>query len=52
MLEDKTREELGSIERQTIGEVTEMVNIEKSSVYLSKETEPEFERYFRILKKE
>lgn len=52
MLEEKTREELVSIEEQTVAEVTEMVDIEKSSVYLSKETEPEFERYFRILKKE
>ena len=29
-----------------------MIDIEKSSVYLSHETEPEYERYMRILKQE
>ena len=29
-----------------------MINIEKSSIYLSHETEPEYERYMRILKQE
>ena len=37
-------------ERQTTEEITEMINIEKSSIYLSHETEPEYERYMRILK--
>ena len=29
-----------------------MIDIEKSSVYLSHETEPEFERFLKVLKKE
>ena len=52
LLQELTREEIESISRQTSAELEEMVQIEKSSIYLSNETEPEFERYMRLLKKE
>lgn len=50
LLSDKARTELSEIEKDTNLEVKEMVEIEKSSVYLSHETEPEFERYMSVFK--
>ena len=52
LLQDKLSEELQRIEKITSEEVKEMIQIEKSSVYLSYETEPEFIRYLSMLKQE
>ena len=46
----KVKEEITGIEKNTTGELGEMIDIERSSVYLSQQTEPEFERFLDILK--
>jgi len=52
LLQETTKDELTEIQKQTQMEASEMIDIEKSSIYLSHETEPEFERYMRLLKAE